>query len=255
MGSKKDLYVGKKIGRWTILKMDVYNPNSKAKKKVPTALCQCECGTQRYKEYRDLYSGRSLSCGCLRTEQVIQRNYEKGIIPIGTRFGHLIYIKDLGYRKQNSRDKQERWGLCKCDCGKEVEVSHNNLKSGLTKSCGCINSFGENQIRIILDTLSINYVQQYTFSDLKGCRGGALRFDFMILDKNNQPIKAIEFDGRQHYSGPEGNWKNSYTLEELQENDKRKNLYCKEHGIEIQRVPYFELSKISADYLNLKTLL
>lgn len=39
MGSKKDLYVGKKIGRWTILKMDVYNPNSKAKKKVPTALC------------------------------------------------------------------------------------------------------------------------------------------------------------------------------------------------------------------------
>ena len=31
-------------------------------------LCQCECGTQRYKDYRDLYDGRSLSCGCRRNE-------------------------------------------------------------------------------------------------------------------------------------------------------------------------------------------
>lgn len=68
MGSKKDLFIGKKIGRWTILEMGVHNPNSKAKKPVPMALCQCDCGTLRYKEYRDLYDYRSLSCGCLRTE-------------------------------------------------------------------------------------------------------------------------------------------------------------------------------------------
>lgn len=28
--------------------------------------------------------------------------------------------------------------LCKCDCGKEIKVNFNNLKHGLTKSCGCI---------------------------------------------------------------------------------------------------------------------
>ena len=141
--TSKDIQIGAKFGRWTILQIDVINPDSKAKNPPKNALCQCECGTVRYKPYRDLYSGRSLSCGCLRREQVIQRNEEKGRIEIGTKFGYLTMIEDLGYRKQHSRDKNMRWSLCKCVCGRVVEVCNNNLKTGGTKSCGCINSFGE----------------------------------------------------------------------------------------------------------------
>lgn len=250
--TSKDVVPGAKFGRWTVLKINVKNPNSKAKNPPRTALCQCECGQTRYKEYRDLYSGRSLSCGCLRTEQVIQRNFEKGIIEPGTRFGYLTYIKDLGYRKQQSRDQNIRWGLCKCICGREVEISHNNLKSGGTKSCGCINSRGEAKIIQILLKNNINFATEYTFNDLKGARNGSLRFDFAIFDLDNTLIKLIEFDGRQHVYGPDGSWSQCYPKELLQENDRRKNEYCKIHNIELIRIPYYDIDKIDLKYLGLE---
>ena len=46
----------------------------------------------------------------------------------GQRFGRLITIKYL----YNSK-----W-LCKCDCGNETIVHTQKLKSGHTKSCGCL---------------------------------------------------------------------------------------------------------------------
>ena len=192
-----------------------------------------------------------MSCGCLRTEQVIQRNYNKGCIEIGTQFGYLTYIKDLGYRPEASREKNIRWGLCKCICGREVEVSHNNLKSGGTQSCGCVNSRGEAVIiKLLLDN-KINFSTEYTFNDLLGTRNGLLRFDFAIFDDNNNLIKLIEFDGRQHTYGPDGKWTHSYSKEILQENDKRKNEYCKKHNIELIRIPYYDIEKINLKYLKL----
>jgi len=86
--------------------------------------------------------------------------------------------------------------LCKCVCGREVEVSNNNLRTGGTKSCGCIKSFGEREIRQLLEQNNINYSTEYTFYDLKGTRNGLLRFDFAIFDDNNNLIELIEFDGR-----------------------------------------------------------
>lgn len=36
-----------------------------------------------------------------------------------------------------SKYKSVHW-RCQCDCGEVVVVRGNNLKSGLTKSCGCL---------------------------------------------------------------------------------------------------------------------
>lgn len=250
--TSKDIVVGAKINRWTILATNVTNPNSKAKNPPKMALCQCECGTQRYKEYRDLYSGRSQSCGCLRAEQILEKNCQKGEIEIGTQFGYLTMIEDLGYRKQQSRDKRARWSLCQCICGTKIEVANNNLRTGGTKSCGCVKSYGESAIRKILLDNNINFATEYTFDDLKGERGNPLRFDFAIFDSEHNLIELIEFDGRQHYEGPDGLWKESYTKEKLQEYDKRKNEYCQINNIKLKRVPYFELSKLSLSYLDLE---
>ena len=250
--TSKDIFVGAKFNRWTVLEVNVINPNSKAKKPPKTALCQCDCGTQRYKEYRDLYSGRSQSCGCLRAEQILEKNCQKGEIEIGTQFGYLTMIKDLGYRKQKSRDKRARWSLCQCICGTKVEVANNNLRTGGTKSCGCIKSYGESEIRKILLDNNINFATEYVFDDLKGEKGNPLRFDFAIFDNNNNLIQLIEFDGRQHYEGPDGIWKKSYSKEKIQEYDRRKNEYCKANNIKLKRIPYFELSKLSLEYLEIK---
>ncbi len=50
----------------------------------------------------------------------------------GQRFGRLTVIERAG---------SDKWGVarwrCKCDCGKEVEVSGGKIRSGHTKSCGC----------------------------------------------------------------------------------------------------------------------
>lgn len=50
----------------------------------------------------------------------------------GERFGKLLVL-----RRADSRNGKTRW-LCRCDCGNEKEVAAQALKSGKTKSCGCL---------------------------------------------------------------------------------------------------------------------
>jgi 5-methylcytosine-specific restriction endonuclease McrA len=51
----------------------------------------------------------------------------------GRRYGKLIALHPDG---QDSR-KRFYW-LCICDCGNEVKVKSNNLRTGNSKSCGCV---------------------------------------------------------------------------------------------------------------------
>ena len=52
---------------------------------------------------------------------------------IGQRFGRLKVVS----RAENSNSGQPRWN-CICDCGEETTVEGVNLRSGYTKSCGCL---------------------------------------------------------------------------------------------------------------------
>ena len=237
--------VGDKFGRWTVLKVGVKNPNSKAKKPTNMSYCRCDCGNEKYISYQNLYSGTSKSCGCLKAEQLAEKNHNKTSVKIGNIYGKLIVKEDLGYRIQ-SRGKQERWYKCLCtNCGNDnFEVSGNNLQSGGTQSCGCVNSRGETAIAQYLRRKDINYVTQYTFPDLISLSGHKLRFDFAILDDNNQIKYLIEFDGRQHTFGPDGTWTQASSLEEIKYNDKLKNEYCKQHNLSLLRINYTDIGNI-----------
>lgn len=50
----------------------------------------------------------------------------------GQRFGRLVAVERSGSQCGNAT-----W-LCRCDCGGQAVVSGLNLKSGHTKSCGCL---------------------------------------------------------------------------------------------------------------------
>ena len=50
----------------------------------------------------------------------------------GQRFGKLVVIK-----RAPNKNKRTMW-LCKCDCGNEVEVRSDQLRGGVTNSCGCL---------------------------------------------------------------------------------------------------------------------
>lgn len=55
----------------------------------------------------------------------------------GDKYGMLTIVKEVE-SKINSSGREIRCFLCKCDCGKEKVVPMNNLRSGNTKSCGCM---------------------------------------------------------------------------------------------------------------------
>ena len=50
------------------------------------------------------------------------------------RFGRLIVIA------KNGRKKRAITWECQCDCGRIVTVRGNHLRSGVSKSCGCLNT-------------------------------------------------------------------------------------------------------------------
>ncbi len=57
---------------------------------------------------------------------------EKCIDLIGQKFERLTVTN----REKNNKSGQSMW-LCRCDCGNERIVLGQNLRGGLTKSCGC----------------------------------------------------------------------------------------------------------------------
>lgn len=61
----------------------------------------------------------------------------------GATFGRLTAIRPNGFDEQPSR-RHITW-LCQCSCGSQITVRLNGLRSGGTKSCGCINKSGEHR--------------------------------------------------------------------------------------------------------------
>src|ERR1700730_16121710 len=51
----------------------------------------------------------------------------------GHRDGKLVVLRPTGAR----RCKEIEW-LCQCECGNETRVRGSSLKSGRTRSCGCL---------------------------------------------------------------------------------------------------------------------
>lgn len=238
---------GMKFGKWTVIGLDQeYNlPNHSTYWK-----CQCECGNIRSVLGQNLRNGSSKSCGCYNREQASIRMKEynelQSTIKIGDKYGKLTVLEYIGLKKQNSRDKNESWYLCECECGTRKEVRGNGLITGQVSSCGCIKSLGENSIKNILDANGIKYKREYIFQDLKNPKTNSnLRFDFAVFNQNNEIEYLIEYDGRQHYTGPEAIWSHGESLEDIQFRDNLKNSYCREHNILLKRIPYTQLSCLS----------
>jgi hypothetical protein len=57
-----------------------------------------------------------------------------GVVNItGQRFGRLRVLEEV-----KQRPKGCAWWLCRCDCGELRQVRSTSLKTGATKSCGCL---------------------------------------------------------------------------------------------------------------------
>lgn len=56
---------------------------------------------------------------------------------IGQKFNRLLVIDKAEKYISPSGNKMNQW-LCRCDCGNKIVVTTGHLKSGHTKSCGCL---------------------------------------------------------------------------------------------------------------------
>ncbi len=90
--------------------------------------CQCDCGNIIEVKSSNLISGNTHSCGCYR-------KISSRIIDLqGKKFGRLTAIERTAEYGNVSGVK---W-VCQCDCGNTTIVSGAKLRSGETKSCGCL---------------------------------------------------------------------------------------------------------------------
>lgn len=206
--------------------------------------CQCDCGKTAIILGSALRSGNTKSCGCGKYDGLKQYNLyqsELNKIPINSKFGKLTVIEDLGFRPQTEKHNR-RWYKCICECGAIKEVQGNSLKQGQVKSCGkCLSSNGEYQISCILEELNVSFDKEFVHPLLLQETGRRLRFDFVVYNEDKTIKCLIEFDGRQHYMGPDTTYwgRTTDSLDTIKEKDSIKNKFCLNHNIPLFRIPYW----------------
>lgn len=94
----------------------------------------------------------------------------------------------------------------------------------------------------ILDKIKIKYEKQKTFPDCK--YKYHLRFDFYLPDYNI----CIEYDGEQHFR-PIPTMGGNEKFLVTKERDNIKSEYCKQHDINLIRIPYWDFNILDIDYL------
>lgn len=96
-------------------------------------LCRCECGNQVTVMGKNLKSGVTRSCGCLQKDA--QKGRREDLT--GRTFGRLTVLGPAEDYVSPGGSHISRW-LCRCECGNQVTVLGGSLKSGSTRSCGCL---------------------------------------------------------------------------------------------------------------------
>jgi hypothetical protein len=90
-----------------------------------TWACKCECGRDVVSTGLNLKNGTTRSCGCIR-----RGLYTKDLS--GARFGRLIALSIAA-----TKNGVVNW-KCQCDCGASTVTTTGRLRSGHTRSCGCL---------------------------------------------------------------------------------------------------------------------
>ena len=214
--------INKQFGRLTVIKRIGTN-----KKHSSMWECKCECGNITNVAGSNLLSNHTISCGCYNKEQTSKASIKD---LTNQQFGYLLAICPTEERKNG----HVVW-KCKClNCGNITYVISSHLLEGATKSCGCLNSYGELQINKILINLNINFKSQYSFKDLRD--KNPLRFDFAFLDKKQNLLALLEYQGKQHFLKNN----NEFGLQQRTRTDQMKKDYCKEHNIPLYEIIYTE---------------
>lgn len=214
----KTTQVGDKYGKWTVIEDLKTNAHG-----TRLFLCECECGHRSKVLGPTLRKGLSTSCGKCNQPKINQR------------FGRLVVLKEDIEREEKERAGKSFW-LCQCDCGNIISILQTHFK--VQQSCGCLKSKSNARIECFLRNKNIPYQKEYNFSDLRGEKGGVLKFDFAVFDENGIKF-LIEYQGKQHYESSDFfGGEEKFRLQQKYDNMKKE--YCKRNNIQLLIISYWE---------------
>lgn len=224
--SKQKDELGKRYGHLTVIAQSPERVN-----KHIAWICKCDCGNICTVSGSLLRSGSKTQCTeCSNRSLVFDET--------GHKYGDLTVISYEG----QSKNRNALWN-CQCSCGNYIVVSGKELRDGKKFNCGCkrIYSQGAEQIKSLLIKNNILFEQEKTFDSCRFPDTNALaRFDFYLPTLN----RIIEYDGEQHFFSRNSGWDTQDHLNYTQAHDQYKNQWCKEHGIDMVRIPYYQKIQI-----------
>lgn len=201
--------------------------------------CTCDCGNIVNIAGGRLQNSNTLSCGCFNKEKTSER-FLKDLI--GQKFGKLIVLERARNHEQPSGQVKTAW-LCKCDCGRKINVQATSLLGGYSKSCGCSR---ESHIASELKKYFLeHYNAKIEYCILKNPdTKHYLPYDMYIPLGKNTRINGIyiEINGSQHYCLNSWHFRQSKIkgtspideFEHQKRKDKLKKKFAKKNGSYIE---------------------
>src|SRR5699024_3300083 len=202
--------------------IDVLSEYSRSDNKIK---CRCKIDSHEWEALpSSLLCGQGCpKCGITKSAKVRTKTHDEFVKELYEVNPDVEVLEK--YKRNNAKIKFR----CKVD-GNEWETSPISLLIG-TGCPSCNSSKGEKQVEKYLKENLIPYKAQHTFN---GCRyKKELPFDFYLPTLNT----AIEYDGIQHFEPVNiFGGKESFELQMIKDNIK--NIYCKNKGIKLIRIPY-----------------
>lgn len=130
--------------------------------------------------------------------------------------------KQTVIKKREKRKKVSAWFKSQATANKTVKVKRNKKEQSL----------GAFKVEQYLIKTALDYIKEKKFRGMKGVQGGSLRIDFFLPKLNI----AIEFDGEQHYKFCKEFHKTKQDFLDGCQNDRNKDAFCKQKGIEVIRI-------------------
>jgi transposase len=126
-------------------------------------------------------------------------------------------------------------------CGGIYKVTPDSFITDKSRCVYCFSSRGEAKIFDFLKKNKLNFMKEYK---INGCENKkCLPFDFAVFDNNSNIIALIEYDGEQHYK-PIKYFGGIENYKRIKENDKIKDRFCKDNGIKLIRIPYWDYDSL-----------
>lgn len=131
--------------------------------------------------------------------------------------------------------------ICKCENSFETSMISFNRGKKHCDSCSPKSKLEYNCEKFLINN-NIKYKSQVSYDDLLSPKNRHLKFDFAILDENEEVKFLIELDGEQHFKPS-----NLFGIEKFKTQilyDNLKNEYCDNKNITLHRIPYTKLKDL-----------